>query len=48
VRFFQAIEAYSRLDRTSEMYKTNRLSREEKLYVIKLMSPRSFEGAENI
>jgi hypothetical protein len=48
VRVFQAIEAYSSLDRTSEMYNTNRLSREEKLYVIKLMSPRSFESEKNI
>jgi hypothetical protein len=48
VRLFQAIEAYSGLDRTSEMYNTNRLLREEKLYAIKLMSPRSFEATENI
>jgi hypothetical protein len=48
VRLFRAIEAYSSSDRTSEMYDTNRLSTEEKLYVIKLMSPRSFEATENI
>jgi hypothetical protein len=48
VRLFQAIESYSSLDGTSEVYNTSRLSREEKLYVIKLMSARSFEAIENI
>jgi hypothetical protein len=48
VFLFQAIEAYSGSDRASEMYNTKRLSREEKLYVMKLMTPRSFEATENI
>jgi hypothetical protein len=48
VRLFQAVEAYSSLDRASEMYNTKRLSREEKIYVIKLINPRNFEATENI
>jgi hypothetical protein len=35
-------------DRNSELYNTKRLSREENVYVIKLMGPIRFEAAENM
>jgi hypothetical protein len=46
VRLFQATDAYSRFERTKAVYKTFRKSKEEKLYVIKRISPISFSARE--
>jgi hypothetical protein len=44
VRLFQATDAYPRFERTKAVYKTFRQSKEEKLYVIKRISPSSFSA----
>jgi hypothetical protein len=46
VRLFQATDAYSRFESTKAVYKTFRPSKEEKLYVIKRISPSSFSARE--
>jgi hypothetical protein len=46
VRLFQATDAYSRFERTKAVYKTFKQSKEEKLYVIKRISPSSFGAPE--
>jgi hypothetical protein len=46
VRLLQTIDAYSNFERTETIYKTFRLSDEEKLYMMKRISPNSFSAWE--
>jgi hypothetical protein len=46
VRLFQATDAYSIFESTKAVYKTFRQSEEEKLYVMKRISPSSFSVRE--
>jgi hypothetical protein len=43
-RSFQAVEAYCNFDRIKAVYKTLRLWREEKLYVMERISRSRFNG----
>jgi hypothetical protein len=46
VRLFQTIDAYSSFERIKIIYKTYKLSKEEKLYVMKRIIPKSFTALE--
>jgi hypothetical protein len=46
VRLFQTTDAYSSFERIKVIYKTFRLSKEEKLYVMEWVSPNSFSASE--
>jgi hypothetical protein len=46
VRLLQATKAYSSLERTKVIYNTFKLSKEEKLYVIKQISPNNLSAWE--